>query len=442
MKKIILLLTIVTFCTSLLGQVPRKMSYQSVVRNAQQQVVSDTQVGLRLSLLQGSEAGAEVYSETQIITTNANGLMSAEFGGEPGFDEIDWAQGPWFIKTEIDPAGGSNYVITGVNKLMTVPYAYHAHQGGTLDYEQLTGLPELFDAQWESLEGLPLLPTDISELTDQEQMHIPDGNLEHQMMYWQGDHWAVLPAGDPGKMLYFCDGIPRWGPCPVGVEDVDGNVYPTLVLGLQEWMTENLRTTRFNDGTQIDYPTNDLDWWNNTTGAFAWYEDDTIWGEIYGGLYNWYAASSENLCPAGWRVPADQDWTQLVNYLMDEYDIDNDYTNPDALGNALKTCRQLDSPLGGECDTNQHPRWNSHHTHFGKDLFGFNALPGGVKNPYGIFATVGTNGHYWSSKESDDDNAFRRNLNSMYGDLSRFQYNKRYGLSVRCMRDVGTSTPE
>ncbi len=442
MKKIIILLTIVTICTSLLGQVPRKMSYQSVVRNAEHQLVRDASVGLRLSLLQGSATGTEVYSETQTVTTDANGLLRTEFGGEQGFDAIDWAQGPLFIRTEIDPDGGADYTITGVSKLMTVPYAFHAHEAGTLDYEQLNGLPELFDGQWESLEGVPMLPSDLSDLDDSQQLLLPQGNLTGQILYWQGDQWALLPASSPGQMLYFCDGIPRWGPCPDGIEDVDGNVYPTIVIGEQEWMAENLRTTRYNDGTEIEYPQTDLDWWNNTTGAFAWYQDDTDWGEIYGGLYNWYAARSANLCPAGWRVPKDEDWTQLVNFLMDEYDIDNAYTNPDALGNGLKTCRQLNSPLGGECDTNVHPRWNSHHTHYGKDLFEFNALPGGVKNPYGIFATVGTNGHWWSTTESNEDNAFRRNLNSMYGDLSRFQYNKRYGLSVRCMRDVDTSSGE
>jgi uncharacterized protein (TIGR02145 family) len=112
------------------AQAPQSMSYQSVIRNSSNALVAATPVGMQISLLQGTASGTAVYVETQTATTNANGLVSIEIGTGTAttgtFSEIDWATGPYFIKTEIDPAGGGNYTITGTQQVMSVPYALYA----------------------------------------------------------------------------------------------------------------------------------------------------------------------------------------------------------------------------------------------------------------------------------------------------------------------------
>jgi len=115
-----------SYFQSIWAQSPQKMSYQAVVRNSSDQLVANKIVGMKISILNGSESGTAVYTETQKPTTNANGLVSIEIGGGSGFGAIDWANGSYFIKTETDPTGGTNYTISGVSQLLSVPYALHA----------------------------------------------------------------------------------------------------------------------------------------------------------------------------------------------------------------------------------------------------------------------------------------------------------------------------
>jgi len=132
---IVLLLTIntVVFAQT---QVPQKMSYQAIVRNGSGQLVSGQAVGMQISILQGTANGTTVYVETQNPTTNVNGLVSLEIGAgtiESGnFASIDWANGPYFIKTETDVTGGTNYTISGTSQLLSVPYALHAKTAETI----------------------------------------------------------------------------------------------------------------------------------------------------------------------------------------------------------------------------------------------------------------------------------------------------------------------
>jgi len=112
------------------AQSPQKMSYQAVVRNSSDKLVVNKVVGVKISILQGSATGTAVYTETQTPTTNANGLISIEIGGGTGFDQIDWSKGPYFVKTETDPTGSTNYTITGTSQLLSVPYALHAASSG------------------------------------------------------------------------------------------------------------------------------------------------------------------------------------------------------------------------------------------------------------------------------------------------------------------------
>jgi hypothetical protein len=130
MKKLTTLLAAVLLTANIWAQSPQKMSYQAVIRDASNTLVTNTTVGMQISILQSTSTGTAVYVETQAPTTNANGLVSIEIGAGTAvsgtFSAIDWSAGPYFIKTETDPAGGTNYTITGISQLLSVPYALYA----------------------------------------------------------------------------------------------------------------------------------------------------------------------------------------------------------------------------------------------------------------------------------------------------------------------------
>lgn len=133
MKKLFLIVAGLLLTASAFAQAPQKMSYQAVIRNSSNALLTSTSVGMQISILQGTSTGTVAYSETQTVSTNANGLVSLEIGtGTPvtgTFAAINWVTGPYFIKTETDPTGGTAYTIVGTNELMSVPYALFSANG-------------------------------------------------------------------------------------------------------------------------------------------------------------------------------------------------------------------------------------------------------------------------------------------------------------------------
>ena len=163
MKKCTILISILLLClTSVFAQAPEKFSYQAVVRNANNQLVTNTLVGMRVSILQGSATGTPVYVETHYTNTNANGLLTVEIGGgsvqQGSFADIDWAGGPYFLKTETDPNGGASYSVTSAQQLLSVPYALYSKEAGngfSGDYNDLTNTPTI-----------PTVPANVSAFTN------------------------------------------------------------------------------------------------------------------------------------------------------------------------------------------------------------------------------------------------------------------------------------
>ena len=195
------------------------------------------------------------------------------------------------------------------------------------------------------------------------------------------------------------------------VTDIDGNSYETVWIGGQNWMAENLKTTTYNNGTPITLEENATNWSNLTTGAYCWYDNDQAqYAETYGALYNWYAVETGKLCPDGWHVPTDAEWTALEDYIASD-------GHSGTEGDALKAT------------------WGWNNDGNGTDNYGFTALPGGRRYGNGAFNDIGYDGYWWGATEYFSYNAWHRGLSYGNGDVYRNYYSKGNGFSVRCLRD-------
>ena len=222
--------------------------------------------------------------------------------------------------------------------------------------------------------------------------------------------------------------------CPPTVIDADGNVYNTVQIGTQCWMKENLKTTSYKNGISIPYESDGNNWSNLSTGAYVWNKNDNSWKDIYGALYNWYAVDNVNgLCPEGWHVPGWEEWKALTVYI--EGVPSDDGQSP--IADLLKSCRQVDSPMGGNCNTADHPRWTDSNIYYGTDNYGFSALPGGFRWTDGGFSWPGYNTKWWSSENFDKGYMARMAEIDHRYNLIWFGSgeDKKYGLSVRCLKD-------
>ena len=234
------------------------------------------------------------------------------------------------------------------------------------------------------------------------------------------------PTGSQTFTLQF-DG---WTPCPgmSAVTDIDGNIYNTVQIGDQCWMKENLRTTTYNNNTPISNVPDENAWSDLTTEAYVWFDNDISWKGSYGALYNWYAVDDVNgLCPTGWHVSTDDEWTGLADFVGG---------TEAPHGNELKSCRQVNSPLGEGCITIEHPRWNAwDNTLYGTDDYDFSGLPAGERDSYSSFYFTGEVGYWWTSTEYSSTHGWNRFLQYEYAYIGEFHPKKKLGLSVRCIKD-------
>lgn len=167
MKYLFTTLTVVLLITNMFAQAPEKMSYQAVVRDADDNLIANQQIGMQISILEGSPTGDLVYIEEQTPTTNANGLLSVIIGEEEGFDTINWANGLYFLKIETDPTGGTNYTITGTSQLLSVPYALHAKTAESISSNSGHYIGELFGGgivYWIAPDGLSGLIVSLDDI--------------------------------------------------------------------------------------------------------------------------------------------------------------------------------------------------------------------------------------------------------------------------------------
>lgn len=206
------------------------------------------------------------------------------------------------------------------------------------------------------------------------------------------------------------------------VTDIDGNVYRTVKIGYQWWMAENLKVTNYRNGEAIPNVTNNTTWAGLSTAARCAYDNNETTADTYGYLYNWYAVDdSRTIAPVGWHVPSDEEWKELEVYLgMSQ-------SQADSLG-----LRGTDE--GGKIKETGTAHWQSPNTGATNES-GFSALPGGYRDTNDGYYYMDYTAHFWSSTENTSSFAWYRILYNSNSGVRRNYRSKRYGRSVRCVRD-------
>jgi uncharacterized protein (TIGR02145 family) len=195
-----------------------------------------------------------------------------------------------------------------------------------------------------------------------------------------------------------------------GATDIDGNTYTSIIINGQEWMQQNLAVTKYRNGDPIATGLSNTTWQNITNdGAYAIYNNDAANNTLYGKLYNWYAVNeSRGLCPTGWHVPSDTEWTTLETNLG----------GSSVAGGKMKSTTGWTSPNTGATNSS-----------------GFTAFPGGYREANGTYNTIGYAGYWWSSSENYSSYVWYRSLAYDVSNVYRTTSSKQVGFSVRCVRD-------
>jgi uncharacterized protein (TIGR02145 family) len=203
------------------------------------------------------------------------------------------------------------------------------------------------------------------------------------------------------------------------VTDYEGNSYSTIEIGTQTWMAENLKSAKFNDGTNIPLVPDSSDWEFRITPAYCWYNNDSAnYWYVYGALYNWYSINTAKLCPTNWHVPSDEEWKTLeISLGMPTADAESSGWRGTDQGTQLKS----------------NSGWNSNEV--GANISGFTGLPGGFRFYNGKFDNFGGLGHWWSATEFNYNIGWFRALISIYTKVYRNGNPKQTGFSVRCIRN-------
>ena len=191
------------------------------------------------------------------------------------------------------------------------------------------------------------------------------------------------------------------------IYDSEGNKYRTIEIGTQTWMAENLRSTKLNDGTDIPFVPDVTLWSGLTTPGYCWFNNDSVG---YGALYNWYTVNTGKLCPEGWHVPEDDEWTLLTDYLGGK------------------------SVAGGKLRETGTSHWQSPNTGATNET-GFTGLPAGYRNAAGGFNSFGSYAFWWSSTEWSSIGAWYRDVYYGYNSVDRSNSNKKSGANIRCLKD-------
>ncbi|MDD4385773.1 MAG: FISUMP domain-containing protein [Bacteroidales bacterium] len=469
MKKVFTFFVAVLLTATVWAQSPNKMSYQAVIRNSNLELVTNTAIGMQISILQGSASGTAVYVETQNPTTNDNGLASIEIGAgtvqSGDFAAINWEDGPYFIKTETDPDGGTSYTITGTSQLLSVPYALHSKTAETITGEitetdpvftawdkstgisitesQISDLGAYIETEtdpvftaWDKSTGISITESQISDLgayieteTDpvfttwdkstgisitESQIsdlgayieteidpRVPVGITPGEIQYWNGTEWAIVPAGNEGDIMTFINNTPTWVKVPTTVEN------PTTG---KIWIDRNLGASQVATSSTDSAAYGDLYQWGRAADGHQIRTSDTT-----------STQSSSDDPGHGNFIIKSMDWRNPQN--------DNLWQGVSGINNPCPSGFRLPTEVEWEAERTS---WSSNNAAgaFASVL----KLPMAGSRNYGngTFAGVDGEGHYWSSTVDDTKSRHLYFFETFALWISQYRAN---GFSVRCIKD-------
>ncbi len=432
LKTIMVLLACTFSLVTVFAQSPEKMSYQAVIRNSSDQLVTNQSVGMQINILQGSASGTAVYVETHTPVTNVNGLVSIEIGDgtmvSGDFAAIDWTDGPFFIKIETDPAGGTDYTITGTSQLLSVPYALYAKTA-----ETISGTIIETDPVYSTSVAAGITATDTTNWNDKLDSYTETQTLSDVISQNNSAGNAnITDLADPVNpqdavtKVYVDALLERIEDLEIvtyGFIDArDGNNYTVVKIGNQIWMAENLKYLPSVVGSSTGSSTTPYYYVQGYDGTNVNDAKATVNYNTYGVLYNWPAAmngesgSNENpsgvqgVCPSGWHLPSDAERTELTDYLG---------------GTAI---------AGGKLKETGTTHWSTPNAGATNET-GFTALPGGRRHNNGTFGNLNLDGFWWNATENDTDNAWRWLIDYNFSSATGYFDLKEQGFSVRCVKD-------
>jgi uncharacterized protein (TIGR02145 family) len=458
-----LLLAIQLIILPAFSQAPDSFLYQAVIRAENGEILANQSVGIQIQILQGSESGSIIFAETHQALTDENGLIRIEIGGgtpvQGTINDINRAAGPCFLNTQIDPTGGDNYSIYGVGRILSVPYAWYAktaeHYTGTITetdpvfrQSPARSITDFDTAYWN------ILPDSTFENDQVFYLSVAKGISENDIRKWNNkpdtetqtlaDVLMIDPRGfrqiknigrptgpqDAATKAYadslaepiniLMRSFKSGGP----VRDFDGNLYNTVQIGNQVWMAENMKTTRYADGTPVPDGTGIGSIAGNYTSKYWFVYDDSLkYKKEYGLLYTWTAAmngspgSAQNpsgvqgVCPTGWHVPSHPEWQELVEYL-----------------GGIEVA-------GGKLKETGTAHWNSPNTGATNSSF-FSAVATGVRSPNGSYWNILNTVWFISTTELPDSYYHVRPLGWERATAEdHYAGSKDQGQAVRCLKD-------
>lgn len=379
------------------SQVPHAFNYQAILRNTDGTIKTNETVVLQISIIHGHTDGPPVYLEIHNTTTSELGMVHLVIGAGETSDDlstIDWANGPYYLEISVDD------IYMGTSPLLSVPYALYAASGN----QGPQGSPGEKGPQGES--GPPGPPGE------------PDAELLERI-----------------RLLESMNGIGT-------MIDIEGNEYTTVKIGDQVWMAENLRVTRYADGSAIPLVEDSVSWRSLaiTDRAYSWVGNGDSLAEIYGNLYTWAAAMDgvlgnddnpgniQGVCPDDWHLPSDAEWKELEMFLgMSQGEADySGKERGEGFGSKLKEAGSQRWPAPNYGASNE---------------YGFTALPAGYRYTTGDFGFIGTGANFWTATEGHLESTtwYRYLISEDY--FLRSASDRKEGKSVRCVRGAGSSQP-
>ncbi len=194
------------------------------------------------------------------------------------------------------------------------------------------------------------------------------------------------------------------------IRDASGNTYKSIIIGTQTWMTENLKTTKYNDGSAIPNIRDSVKWALSYSPAYCWYRNDSTANNAYGALYSLFAVNSKKLCPTGWHIPTDTEWATLFDFLGGEPVAANKLKEPGTI------------------------HWRSSYAEVTNES-GFTALPGGLRGYDGSFLSRTSYGYWWKAPIGAPNNGYTVCMSYEGGQIYAWQFIERIACSVRCIKN-------